>query len=108
LFVEHGNLPVHSSQMKKLLEEILRSLVDNPEHVEVREIPAGSSAVLYEVRVARVDIRWILGKGGSTMQAIRKVVMAGAGKLGKRAVVELVEETPDPSVIETKSSSLSA
>jgi len=44
-----------------------------------------------EVRVAKTDIGKVIGKRGRTVQAIRTILGAAAGKTGKRYVLEIVD-----------------
>lgn len=76
--------------MKELLEHIARSLVDNPDAVEVNEIEGQQTSVL-ELRVAKEDIGKVIGKQGRTARAIRAILSAASTKLNKRAVLEILE-----------------
>lgn len=76
--------------MKELIEYIAKSLVDEPEKVKVEEI-AGERTVVYELKVGKKDIGKIIGKGGKTAKAIRTIVTAASMKIGKRAVLEILE-----------------
>ena len=76
--------------MKDLIFEIVKALVDQPEAVSVNEIGAGDTKVL-EVRVAKTDIGKVIGKRGRTVQAIRTILSAAAGKTRQRYILEIVE-----------------
>ena len=76
--------------MKDLITEIVKALVDQPEEVSVNEMGAGDTIIL-EVRVAKTDIGKVIGKQGRTVQAIRTVLRATAGKSRKRYILEIVE-----------------
>jgi predicted RNA-binding protein YlqC (UPF0109 family) len=76
--------------MKDLITGILQALVDQPEKVSVKEIGGGETKVL-EVRVAKTDMGKVIGKKGRTVQAIRTILSAAAGKTGKRYILEIVE-----------------
>jgi hypothetical protein len=76
--------------MKDLLILIVQALVDNPEKVQVNEIK-GSQTVVLELRVADTDMGRIIGKHGKMANAIRAILNAASGKIGKRYVVEIVE-----------------
>lgn len=76
--------------MKDLLIQIARSLVDNPEQVQVNEIVSAQTIVL-ELRVAKGDMGKIIGKQGKTANAIRTLLNAASGKTRKRYVLEIVE-----------------
>lgn len=75
--------------MKQLLEGIAKSLVDNPEMVEVKEVE-GESALVLELRVAPEDMGKVIGKQGKIAKAIRTVVKAAATKANKKVVVEII------------------
>ncbi|MGB2928481.1 MAG: KH domain-containing protein [Desulfobacterales bacterium] len=76
--------------MKDLLIQIVKSLVDNPEQVQITEIE-GSQTVVLELRVAKSDMGKVIGKQGKTANAIRSILNAASGKAGKRYVLEIVE-----------------
>lgn len=76
--------------MKELLENIVKSLVDNQDEVRVNEIQ-GETTIMYEVRVSKSDMGKIIGKEGRIAKAIRTLMKAAAAKNGKKAQVEIVE-----------------
>ncbi|MEG2353272.1 MAG: KH domain-containing protein [Clostridium sp.] len=75
--------------MKELLEVIAKSLVDNPEMVDVKEV-AGENSIILELKVSQQDMGKIIGKQGRVAKAIRTVVKAAAIKENKRVVVEII------------------
>lgn len=75
--------------MRELVELIAKSLVDNPEAVQVNEI-AGEQSVILELKVAPEDMGKVIGKQGRIAKAIRTVVKAAATKENKRVVVEII------------------
>lgn len=75
--------------MKDLVEVIVKSLVDDPDSVEVTEKNEGKTVVL-EVRVADSDMGKVIGKQGRIAKAIRTVVKAAATKGSKKVVVEIM------------------
>jgi len=75
--------------MKELLENIAKSLVDNPDEVSVTEVEDDDSLIL-ELRVAEDDMGKVIGKQGRIAKAIRVVMKAAAIKEKKRVVVEIV------------------
>jgi predicted RNA-binding protein YlqC (UPF0109 family) len=76
--------------MKEFVEYIVRSLVDNPDQVEVKEIQ-GSRTTVYELRVAQGDLGKVIGKSGQTAKSIRTLLAAASARQGKRAVLEILE-----------------
>ena len=75
---------------KELVEYIVRSLVDQPENVEVNVIEGEKSTIL-ELRVSPDDIGKVIGKHGRIAKAVRTVLSAAASKSGKRVVLEILD-----------------
>lgn len=75
--------------MKELVKIIAKSLVDNPDMVQVNEI-AGEQSIILELKVAPEDMGKVIGKQGRIAKAIRTVVKAAAIKENKRVVVEII------------------
>ncbi|HHY34495.1 MAG: KH domain-containing protein [Firmicutes bacterium] len=76
--------------LRDLVEFIVKSIVDNPNGVQVKEVE-GERACVFEVRVATEDMGKVIGKQGRVVRAIRTLVQAAAAKEGKRAAVEILE-----------------
>ena len=76
--------------MKDLLVRIAQALVDNPKKVRVNEIKGGQT-VVFELTVAKTDMGRIIGKQGNIAKAIRAILTAASGKVGKKYVLEIVE-----------------
>ncbi len=77
-------------EVKELVEQIAKSLVDNSEAVTVGEAAAERTTVL-ELRVAEEDLGKVIGKQGRTARAIRTILTAAGRKLGKHFVLEILE-----------------
>jgi predicted RNA-binding protein YlqC (UPF0109 family) len=75
--------------MCELVEMIVKSLVDKPEAVDVKEVE-GTQTIIIEVKVDSDDMGKIIGKQGRIAKAIRTVVKAAATKENKRVVVEII------------------
>lgn len=75
--------------MKELVKFIARSLVDDPDAVDVTEIE-GERSIILELRVAPEDMGKVIGKQGKIAKAIRTITKATAAKEGKRVVVEIL------------------
>jgi predicted RNA-binding protein YlqC (UPF0109 family) len=76
--------------MKSLIEEIAKALVDRPEEVSVAEVD-GERTTVFELRVATSDLGKVIGKQGKTARAMRTILSAAGTKLGKRCVLEILE-----------------
>ena len=77
--------------MKHFLEFVVRSLVDNPDDVQVTEVP-GEKETAYRIGLHPADVGLVIGKGGRTISAIRSVINA-ANTAGTHLAVEVVENT---------------
>ena len=62
--------------MKQLIEYLVKALVDEPDQVDIQEVP-GEEATTYEVRVAPDDLGKVIGKQGRIANALRTVAKAG-------------------------------
>ncbi len=77
--------------MKELVELIAKSLVDDPDKVQVSQLDGEQTSIL-ELRVAPDDIGKIIGKQGRTAQAIRLILGAAGMKLKKRFNLEIIDK----------------
>ncbi len=76
--------------MKDLILDIAKALVDYPEEVTVTEVE-GERTMVLELRVAKTDLGKVIGKQGQTARSMRTILSAAATKIGKRAVLEILE-----------------
>lgn len=76
--------------MKELVEVIAKSLVDNPDEVEVTEKESGKALIL-ELKVAPSDMGKVIGKQGRIAKAIRSVVKAAASKEDRKVIVDILQ-----------------
>jgi hypothetical protein len=76
--------------LKDLISYIAKSLVDNPDAVEVSEIEGEQTSVI-ELKVAKEDLGKVIGKQGRTARAMRTIIGAASTKAQKRAVLEIIE-----------------
>lgn len=76
--------------LKDLIATISCALVDDPSSVAVKEIE-GEQISVVELKVAKPDLGKVIGKKGRTAGAMRTILAAAATKLGKRAVLEIIE-----------------
>lgn len=77
--------------MEELVTYLARSLVDDPDAVEVTVVEA-DRAVIYELSVAPGDLGKVIGKDGRTARAIRTLLSATSAKQHKRALLDIVDE----------------
>lgn len=79
-----------SSGLKDVVEFMVKSLVDHPEQVEVKEV-LGEQTTVVELKVAKQDLGKVIGKQGKTARAMRTILTAASAKVNKRSVLEIVE-----------------
>jgi len=77
-------------EVKELLEQIAKYLVDDSDSVSVTEAKGERTTVL-ELRVAQEDMGKVIGKHGRTAMAIRIILTAAGKKLGKNFLLEILE-----------------
>ena len=77
--------------MKEAVEKIVRSLVGEPDAVEVTESADGKT-VRIEVRVAESDMGRVIGREGRTVKAIRSILFVAGQKHNRRFQLDLVED----------------
>ncbi len=75
---------------KDLVEYMVKSLVDHPGEVQIREVEGEKSTIL-ELKVTKEDIGKVIGKHGRIARAIRTIINASATKSGKRVVLEILD-----------------
>lgn len=76
--------------MKDFIGFIVKSLVDNPDEVNIKEVE-GSRTTVFELRVGPGDLGKVIGKQGQTAKSIRTLLAAVSARQGKRAVLEILE-----------------
>jgi hypothetical protein len=74
-----------------VLSHVVRSIVSEPDQVEVHE-RSGRGRPRLEVRVGADDLGRVIGRRGRTAQAIRTVVRAAASRDGSEVEVDFVDE----------------
>jgi len=79
--------------MKKALEYILLSIVENPDKVKVEEKEEENGIVNFTVKVAKEDMGKVIGKNGKIIRSIRNVLKIPAIKENKRINIELAESS---------------
>ncbi len=78
--------------MERLVEVLARSLVAQPDSVQVNTIE-GETVIIVELTVDDDDVSRIVGEGGRVIKAIRQVLSAASGR--RKTVLELVNTQAD-------------
>ena len=77
--------------MKDLVEFISKALVDETSRIEISEIE-GNQTNIIELKVAKEDIGKVIGRQGTTADAIRTIINCAAAKLSKRYILQIIDE----------------
>ena len=77
--------------MKKLLEFIIKSIVDNPKDVKISETKDPSGILLLNLKVNQEDMGKVIGREGNIIKAVRNVLRIKATKENLRFALELTE-----------------
>ena len=76
--------------MRALVEQIAKALVDEPDQVSVQAVQGEQGTVL-ELRVGPNDLGNVIGKQGRTARSLRTILGAAGMKQHKRFILEIVE-----------------
>lgn len=76
--------------MRALVEQIAKALVDEPDQVVVNAVD-GEQVTVLELRVGPNDLGKVIGKQGRTARSIRTILGAAGMKLRKRFTLEILE-----------------
>ncbi len=76
--------------MRMLVEQIAKALVDEPEQVSVQAVEGEQGTVL-ELRVGPNDLGKVIGKQGRTARSLRTILGAAGMKLHRRITLEILE-----------------
>jgi predicted RNA-binding protein YlqC (UPF0109 family) len=77
--------------VRELLEFLARTLVEQPDAVEVTEVEEIDGEVVLELAVADDDLGRVIGRGGRVANALRSVMKAAATREEKRVVVDILD-----------------
>jgi len=79
-----------SGDVRLLVEQIAKSLVDEPDQVSVNQVEEGPETVL-ELTVAPNDMGKVIGRQGRTVRSLRSLVNAAGVRFQKRFALEILE-----------------
>jgi len=74
--------------LKQILTDIARAIVDTPDAVNVTESVDGDNVELV-LTVAEDDTGMVIGRHGKIAKAIRQIMKAAANTCGKHVTVEI-------------------
>ena len=76
--------------MRKLIEYVAQSLVDDPSAVAVREVRNDRNALVLELHVAPDDFGKVIGRQGRVANAMRSLLRAGGTREGRHTSLEIL------------------
>ena len=79
-----------TGDVRVLIEQIARALVDDPAQVSVSQVEEGTESVL-ELTVGPNDMGRVIGKQGRTARAMRNLLAAAGLKSNRRFTLEILE-----------------
>jgi len=79
-----------AGDMRALIEQIAKALVDTPDQVAVETVDEDDAMVL-ELKVSPNDLGKVIGKQGRTARAMRTLLGAASMKQHKRFTLEILE-----------------
>lgn len=80
----------HTADVRLLIEQIARALVDAPDQVAVNQVEEEGETVL-ELEVAENDMGRVIGKQGRTARALRNLLAAAGVKAHRHYALEILE-----------------
>lgn len=79
-------------EVREVLEQMVKAVVDRPEHVDVNLVEGEGTRVVFEVYVIKSDRGKVIGKRGILADAMREWLKAACGARGKRPILEIIED----------------
>ena len=77
--------------MTELIEFLAKSLVDNPDEVNVRAHDRGDQQTILELEVAQADLGKVIGRQGRTARAIRTLLSAASARSRRRFTLDILD-----------------
>jgi predicted RNA-binding protein YlqC (UPF0109 family) len=81
-----------TSNVRTLVEEVVKMIVDHPEEVAVEEAAGERGGASLNLRVAQTDVGKVIGKQGRTIRSLRNLVSAASIKQNRYYSLEIIEE----------------
>jgi len=81
---------VSESAVHESLVRVIGLIVDEPEEIDLEEIP-GRESTLFELQVASEDLGKVIGRQGRTARALRSLLAARGSRDGESYELEIIE-----------------
>jgi predicted RNA-binding protein YlqC (UPF0109 family) len=79
--------------MQAWVEYVVKGLVEHPEAVTVTPVER-NGVTIYQLRLHPEDVGRVVGRQGSTINALRALLLVGSAKRGLRCALDIVEDAP--------------
>ena len=76
--------------MDEFLRYVVQQLVEHPDEVMINHHQEGDK-ITYLLSMRQTDVGRLIGKGGSTIQAVRELLRASAETDGRKVGLEILE-----------------
>jgi predicted RNA-binding protein YlqC (UPF0109 family) len=87
----HAPVVTPKGDLRMLIEEVVKSIVDHPDEVSI-DIEKDGGITVFNLRVAPKDIGKVIGKQGRTVRSLRTLLEAAGGKQNLRCDLEIIED----------------
>ena len=77
-------------ELKQLLTDMSKALVDYPDEIVIDEKDEGNT-VVFTVSVSESDMGKIIGRRGKNAKCIRTVMKSAGNLVGKKVIVDIAE-----------------
>jgi predicted RNA-binding protein YlqC (UPF0109 family) len=77
--------------MERFLDYVLRHIIEYPAEMVILKEEAPKK-VVFKLQLAKSDVGRVVGKGGSTIQALRNLLAAAGSKRDEKISLEIAEE----------------
>jgi predicted RNA-binding protein YlqC (UPF0109 family) len=82
--------PAEPNPLLDLVQSAVNALAEKPDRVAVRELKL-ERVTVYEISGAQGDTGKIIGKSGRNAGALRTLLQAAGGRLGRHVLLEIVD-----------------
>ncbi|MBM4352374.1 MAG: KH domain-containing protein [Deltaproteobacteria bacterium] len=79
------------TEIREFVSRLVGTIVETPAGIGINIIESGNMVVV-ELSAAKTDIGKIIGREGRMAQSLRVLLTALATKLGKKAVLQIIEK----------------
>lgn len=77
--------------MKKIVELIIKSLVDKTDEVNIVQSNETENTIKIGITVAKNEVGKVIGKKGNVIKAIRTILKSVGADEGKKIVLDILE-----------------